>query len=162
MVFRDAKRHVRYEHDVVCGEMGAEDVVGVSVAGAKCEVFMLRHGSGIFCQEVLIVVPHGLREHYDGIVWVASDDIEAEILEYSPQIAEIASACEQYGYIGGEGGVVESPHRVLMQAFAGVVFEEVVDALPNEYIADVVVVWRIGQNAFRADEGEQALAANAA
>jgi hypothetical protein len=49
-----------------------------------------------------------------------------------------------------------------MQAFAGVVFEEVVDALPNEYIADVVVVWRIGQNAFRADEGEQALAANAA
>ena len=93
---------------------------------------------------------------------VASDDIEAEILEYSPQIAEIASACEQDGYIGGEGGVVESPHRVLMQAFAGVVFEEVVDALPNEYIADVVVVWRIGQNAFRADEGEQALAANAA
>ena len=81
--------------------MGAEDVVGVSVAGAKCEVFMLRHGSGIFCQEVLIVVPHGLREHNYRVVGVVSDDIEAEILEYSPQIAEIASACEQYGDIGG-------------------------------------------------------------
>lgn len=142
--------------------MGAEDVVGVSVAGAKCEVFMLRHGSGIFCQEVLIVVPHGLREHNYRVVGVASDDFEPELLEHSPQIAEVASACEQDGYIGGEGGVVESPHRVLMKAFARVVFEEVVDALPNEYIADVVVVWRIGQNAFRADEGEQALAANAA